>query len=354
MTMDVLRIGLVGAGAISSQHFEAIAALPSTRLVAVASASEERARAAGTSQGVPWTTHIDDLLARDDVDAVTICSPSGLHSGQALASLQAGKHVLIEKPIALTVADADVVIAEARARGLVAAVVSQRRFEPAVRALKAAVDAGHLGRVALVIGEGLYDRPQSYYDSAAWRGTTAFDGGVLMNQAIHTIDLMRWIGGPVIAISGQVATLTHTMEAEDTAAVAIRFASGALGTITATTCARPEQPVELRVYGDRGHVRLSGATVAEWDVPGAPAPSARDDAADDPRDEAGDDASVARTWGTSSAGYLRQYADLVAAVGSGGPPAVTAQDGRDAVELIVAAYESSRTGHEVAIGGGRS
>ncbi|MCY7419952.1 MAG: Gfo/Idh/MocA family oxidoreductase [Chloroflexi bacterium] len=354
MTMDVLRIGLVGAGAISSQHFEAIAALPSTRLGAVASASEERARAAGTSQGVPWTTRIDDLLARDDVDAVTICSPSGLHSGQALAALQAGKHVLIEKPIALAVADADRVIAEALARGLVAAVVSQRRFEPAVRALKAAVDAGHLGRVALVIGEGLYDRPQSYYDSAAWRGTTALDGGVLMNQAIHTIDLMRWIGGPVVAVSGQVATLGHSMETEDTAAVAIRFASGALGTMTATTCARPEQPEELRVYGDKGHVRLSGATVAEWDVPGATVPSAGDDAADDPRDEADDNASLTRTWGTSSAGYLRQYADLVAAVRTGGPPAVTARDGRDAVELIVAAYESSRTGHEVAIGRGHS
>jgi UDP-N-acetyl-2-amino-2-deoxyglucuronate dehydrogenase len=213
------------------------------------------------------------------------------------------------------------------------------------------VDAGHLGRIVLVIGEGLYHRPQSYYDSAAWRGTTSLDGGVLMNQAIHTVDLMRWIGGPVVAVSGQVATLGHAMEAEDTAAAAIRFASGALGTICATTCVRPEQPVEFRVCGDKGHVRLSGATVAEWDVPGASAPLAKDDAADDPGDEA-DDASVTRTWGTSSAGYLRQYADLVEAVRSGRPPAVSAQDGRDAVELITAAYESSRTGHEVSIGGG--
>ena len=285
MTSEVLRIGLVGAGAISTQHLEAIEALPSTRLAAVMSASAERARAAGTAHGVPWSTRLQELLDRDDIDAVTICSPSGLHAEQALAVLRAGRHVLIEKPIALTVADADAVIAEARGRGLVAAVVSQRRFEPAVRALRTAVDAGRLGRIALVIGEGLYFRPQSYYDSAAWRGTVALDGGVLMNQAIHTIDLMRWIGGPAVAVSGQVATLGHAMEAEDTAVMTIRFASGALGTMTATTCVSPEQPAELRVHGDRGHVRLTGATVAEWDVPGMDAPPDKDEAADDPRDE---------------------------------------------------------------------
>lgn len=351
MSDDPLRIGLVGTGAISTQHLEAIEALPSTRLTAVASASSERARATGEAHGVPWTTDLGELLARDDVDAVAICSPSGLHPAQALAALRAGKHVLIEKPIALTVADADAVIAEARARGLVAAMVSQRRFEPAVRALKSAVDAGALGRVALVIGEGLYFRPQSYYDSAAWRGTTGLDGGVLMNQAIHTVDLMRWVGGPAVAVTGQVATLGHAMEAEDTAVMSVRFASGALGSMSATTCASPEQPVELRVYGDRGHVRLTGASVAEWDVPGVEAPPERDDAADDPRHE--DAASpVTRTWGTSAAGYLRQYADLVDAVRTGRPPTVTAQDGRDAVELIAATYESSRTGREVRVGGG--
>jgi predicted dehydrogenase len=350
--MDSLRIGLVGAGAISTQHLEAIEALPSTRLVAVMSASPEHAQAAGESQGVPWTTRLEELLEREDVDAVTICTPSGLHPAQALAALRAGKHVLVEKPLALTVADADAVIAEAQRRGRVVAVVSQRRFEPAVRTLKAAVDAGRLGRIILVIGEGLYHRPQSYYDSAAWRGTVALDGGVLMNQAIHTVDLIRWIGGPVSAVAGQVATLGHEMEAEDTAAVAIRFASGALGSMVATTCASPEQPVELRVYGDEGHARLTGALVAEWDVPGVEAPAAKDDTADDPRADPG--APVTRTWGTSSAGYLRQYADLVDAVRSGRPPAVTDRDGRDAVEIITAAYQSSRTGGEVVIGGGIS
>lgn len=347
---DALRIGLVGAGAISTQHLEAIAALPTTRLAAIASGSEAHARAVGEAHGVPWTTRLDDLVARDDVDAVAICSPSGLHPAQALAALRAGKHVLIEKPIALDLEPADAVIAEARARGLVAAMVSQRRFEPAVRALKAAVEQGLLGRVAMIVGEGLYFRPQSYYDSAAWRGTIDLDGGVLMNQAIHTVDLMRWIGGPAVAVTGQVTTLGHAMEAEDTATMSIRFASGALGTLHATTCVSPEQPVGLGVYGDRGHVRLSGAEVAAWDVPGQDAPNVADEADDDPRAEA-DGPPVTRTWGTSAAGYLRQYADLVDAVRTGRPPTVTAQDGRDAVELIVAAYASSREGLEIRLRG---
>jgi predicted dehydrogenase len=208
------------------------------------------------------------------------------------------------------------------------------------------VDDGLLGRVALVIGEGLYYRPQSYYDSGAWRGTLDLDGGVLMNQAIHTVDLMRWIGGPAISVSGQVTTLGHAMEAEDTATISIRYASGALGMLCATTCVTPEQPVELRVYGDRGHVRLVGAEVAEWDVPGREAPVGTDEAADDPRAET-DASTVSRTWGTSAAGYLRQYSDLVDAVRTGRSPTVTAQDGRDAVELITAAYASSRDGREI-------
>jgi UDP-N-acetyl-2-amino-2-deoxyglucuronate dehydrogenase len=220
MTSDApIRVGLVGCGAISTQHLEAIAAVDGLSLAAVMSASADRARTVGDRWGVPWTTSLDELLARDDVDAVTVCSPSGLHPAQALAALRSGRHAIVEKPIALSIPDADAVVAEGRERGLVVATISQRRFEPAVRALKAAVAAGALGRISLVITEGLYHRPQAYYDSAAWRGTRELDGGVLMNQAIHMIDLVRWIGGPIASVSAHIATLGHEMEAEDTASV---------------------------------------------------------------------------------------------------------------------------------------
>jgi predicted dehydrogenase len=337
-----IRVGLVGCGAISTQHLEAISALPGLALAAVASASEARAQAAGDRWGVPWTTRLEELLARDDVDAVTICTPSGLHPAQALAALRSGRHAIVEKPIALTVADADAVVREGRERGLVVATISQRRFEPAVRALRAAIGAGALGRISLIIAEGMYHRPQSYYDSAPWRGTLDLDGGVLMNQAIHTIDLVRWMGGPVASVAGHVATLGHVMEAEDTASVSLQFTNGTLGEIVATTCATPEFPTELRVYGDRGHVRIVGELATEWDVPGVPAP----ERAAEPEPPG---VGATQTWGTNALGYLRQYADFVGAVRSGRPPAVTGQDGRNAVEIITAAYEADRSGRAVTL-----
>ena len=344
--MDPLRIGLVGCGAISTQHIEALEALAETRLVGVVSASVQRARATGERWSVPWSTRLDDLLERDDVDAITICTPSGLHPGQALAALRAGKHVLVEKPIALSVADAEAVIREGHARDRVVGTVSQRRFEPAMRALHDAIAAGALGRISLIIAEGLHHRPQSYYDSAAWRGTIALDGGVLMNQAIHMVDLVRWIGGPVRSVSAHVATLGHQMEAEDTASVSFRFANGTLGEVVATTCANPEFPTELRVYGEDGHVRIVGEDPVEWAVPGVPAPQRE---ADLEPPSAGVGATV--TWGTNAVGYLLQYADFVEAVRSGRPPAVTGEDGRNTVELITAAYEADRAGRAVLLEG---
>lgn len=343
-TAGLIRVGLVGCGAISTQHIEAISTLDGLQLAGVVSASADRARAVGERWGVPWSVRLEELLGRDDVDAVAIATPSGLHPGQALAALRSGHHVIVEKPIALRVADADAIVREGHERGLTVATIFQRRFEPVVRALHAAVEARALGRLSVIVAEGLYHRPQSYYDSAAWRGTFELDGGVLMNQAIHTIDLVRWIGGPVVSLSAHVATLGHVMEAEDTASVSLRFASGTLGSIFATTCANPEFPVELRVYGDLGHVRIVGEAAVEWDVPGVPAPGDADDHV-----PAAPGIGTSRTWGTSAIGYLRQYADFADAVRSGRPPVVTGEDGRNAVEIVTAAYEADRTRSSVSL-----
>jgi UDP-N-acetyl-2-amino-2-deoxyglucuronate dehydrogenase len=347
-----LTFGLIGCGAISTQHFEAISAIPGARLGAVASASSERARAAGERWGVPWTTNVDELLGRTDLDAITITTPSGLHAPQALAALASGRHVLVEKPLALTVADADAVIDAGRRQGRTVGTVSQRRFEPIVQAAREAVVGGALGRVTLIIAEGLYHRPQSYYDSAAWRGTVALDGGVLMNQAIHLIDLVRWFGGPVESVAAQVATLGHDMEAEDTAAVSLRFANGALAEIVATTTVSPESPTELRIHGDRGHIRIVGEAATEWDVPGVPAPSSAGDATIEGQGDGGGPAGApTATWGTTASGYVRQYTDYLAAVREARPPFVSGEDGRNAVELVTAAYEASRTGRSVELAG---
>ena len=341
-----VRFGLIGAGAISTQHLEALDAIPGAQITAIASASTERARAAGEKWGVPWTTDIEQLLARDDVDVVSISTPSGLHPGQALAALRHGKHVLVEKPIALSNADARAVVDEARRRDLLAGTVSQRRFEPVVRAVRDAVADGALGQIAMIVAEGFYFRPQSYYDSASWRGTVELDGGVLMNQAIHTIDLLRWMGGPVLRVGAHIATIGHRMEAEDTATVSLRFGSGAVGAILATTCAVTERPTELRIHGDRGHIRLVGEEAAEWEVPDRAAPNVA------ALSFAEGVAGATATWGTSAVGYVRQYTDFIEALRGGRPPAVTAEDGAAAVEIVLAAYESSRTGRSVELGGG--
>ena len=351
-SQPVLRFGLIGCGAISTQHVEAIRASGGAELVAVSeSASVERARAAGERWGVPWTTDFNELLARDDIDAVSICTPSGTHAAIALAALGRGKHVVVEKPLALTVADADGLIAEGRRVGRLVVTISQRRFEPVMQALMSAVTAGAFGRVALVMTEGLYQRPQSYYDSAPWRGTRALDGGVLMNQAIHMVDLVRWIGGPVDSVAGHLATIGHTMESEDTATVSLRFASGALGSIVATTCATPEFPAELRIYGDQGHARIVGDEATEWSVAAGSAIRPPDPQA--PPEPAGGGLAPA-TWGTDATGHIRQYADLVDAVRAGRAPAITGEDGRAAVEIVTAAYEASETGRSIALAGARS
>jgi predicted dehydrogenase len=333
-----LLVGLVGCGAISTQHVEAIAAVDGLRLGAVASASEERARTVGTRSGVPWTTSVEELLDRSDIDAVAILTPSGLHASQAIAALERGKHVLVEKPLALTVEDAEAVIDAADRRSLALATVSQRRFEPVMGALHEGVTSRAFGTISLVVAEGIYLRPQSYYDSAAWRGTTALDGGVLMNQAIHLVDLVRWLGGRVRSVVGHVTTRTHTMEAEDTATVSLAFETGALGSIVATTSAVAESPAELQVVGDAGRARIVGELAVEWEVPGVDRPPAAPVVGDRP---------TAATWGTTATGHVRQYADFLEAIRTGRPPAVTGTDGRNAVEIVTAAYEASRTHRSV-------
>lgn len=341
-----MRFGLVGCGGISTQHIEAMNAVEGARLVAVTSASSARARDTGEKWGVPWTARLDELLARDDVDAVAVTTPSGLHAEIALAALRRGKHVIVEKPLALSVADTDELIAEGRRQGRLVAAVSQRRFEPVMEALQRAVAAGGFGRIALILAESLNYRPQSYYDSAAWRGTRALDGGVLMNQAIHEVDLVCWLGGPVASVAAHIATLGHRMESEDTATVGLRFANGGLGEVVATTCATPGFEQEVRIYGDAGHARIVGDRPAEWAVPGIAAPTtAMLEPGIDPT------SLSAPTWGTDSIGHTRQYADFVAAILTGRQPAIAGEDARRAIEVVTAAYESDRTGRTVELPG---
>lgn len=338
----MIGYALIGCGGIAAQHLDAIAATPGARLVAVASRSAASAQRVGEAHGVPWYTDVAAMLQRPDLDVVILCTPSGLHAEQALLALQHGKHVVVEKPLALTLESADELLAEAQRCGLQVAVISQRRFEPVIEALRGVLESGALGQLVLLEGAVHYHRTQAYYESADWRGTIAMDGGALMNQAIHMVDLLRWLGGPVSSVAGQIATLTHQMEAEDVATASLRFQSGALGTITATTSAYPGFDQQLRIYGERGFIELHGQRVAGWSVPGHPAPA----------EAAAEGSGASNPLAISAAGHARQYADITAALQEGRPSAITGRDGRETLALVLAVYESARTGRAVTPGGG--
>lgn len=324
--MAGIRVGIVGYGAIGRTHAEAVRATGG-QVVAVAG----RAAAADS----PFAYHADhrQLVARDDIDVVAICSPSGLHAQHALDAIAAGKHVVIEKPLALDLGDGERVIQAARDRGVLLSVISQRRFEPDLRYLQARIAGGELGRALLGEANVRWWREDSYYSSAAWRGTVALDGGALMNQAIHIIDLLRWLLGPVDQVCGATATLAHAIESEDTAVAAIRFAGGALGSIVATTAARPGVPAELILSFERGSVAFAGAGISRWDLPVPPPPTASPAA----RGGESDPAAI------GVLGHIAQWRDITEALAAGRRPFVSGEDALATLALVLSIYESSRT-----------
>jgi predicted dehydrogenase len=332
-----LRFAIVGAGTVARFHARAVADAPGARLSAVCSRDPERAAAAARELGVECAPSYEALLARGDVDAVCLCTPSGLHAAQAIAAARAGKHVLVEKPMALTLADADAMIAACRSAGVKLAVALQRRTETVYQSLRSAIAAGELGRLTLGCASVPYFRPQAYYESATWRGTWALDGGgALMNQGIHLVDLLLWLMGDAEEVSARSATLAHAIEVEDCVVASLRFGSGALGSLIATTAAAPGFPHRVEVYGSEGGAQIEGECVVRWQDRSAkqrPVTAALADAG-----------AGASATGISAAGHTRIVADLVEAVGAGRAPLVPGEEGRRCLALVLAVYESARTG----------
>jgi UDP-N-acetyl-2-amino-2-deoxyglucuronate dehydrogenase len=333
-----LGIGIVGAGIVARYHAQAIAQTAGARLVAVSRGDAARAAESAAEFGVPCETSIDALLARADVDAVCLCTPSGQHAAQAVAAAQAGKHVLVEKPMALSLPDADAMIAAAREARVLLAVAFQRRTEPAYQAVKAAVTSGSLGTLVMGAASVPYFRGQEYYDSAPWRGTWTLDGGgALMNQGIHLADLLLWFLGDVAEVSARAATLAHAIEVEDGVAATLRFASGALGALYATTAAAPGFPHRIEVYGTKGGVQVEGEAVVRWHA-GTPAPEPLQPGG------AASAGSGASPTGLPVTGHVRLMRDFVDSVREGRAPLVSGEEGRRSLALVLAVYESARTG----------
>ena len=338
-----LGVAIVGAGIIGDNHARAIVAVPGLRVVALVDPSREsRAAVAATLSelGRPPVAEfasLTDALALPDLDLVAICTPSGLHVSLAEQAIAAGKHVLIEKPLDVDLDRARRFAAIARAAaddGIVVSVVSQHRFDDASERVDAAVASGEFGRLTSGVASIAWWRPQSYYDSADWRGTRQLDGGgAAMNQGIHTIDLLLWYFGRPALVSARTALLAHSgIEVEDTLAATIVFESGALGLIHATTAAYPGVSASLAVYGS------SGSAVIENDALTFFRTSLTEGATD---------AGAAQPVGGPGTGHEAQYADLVAAIRDRRPPRVTVDDALLALATVRAMYLSAESGETV-------
>jgi len=348
MSRSPLGFAIVGTGMIAGYHARAIQQTPGARLVGVVSRSPEKGRAFAAQHDISVVTStLEEMVARSDVHVVNVTTPSGAHLEPALCSIRAGKHVIVEKPLETTPARADQILAAASERGVKVAAIFQARFGAGALRVKAALDAGRFGRLVLASVYVKWHRSPDYYVTP-WKGTWELDGGgALMNQAIHGVDLLQWLAGLPTEVTGRLTRRVHLgIEADDTTVATLRFPCGALGTIEATTAAWPGWSRRLELCGERGAVCLEDDHVARWDF--AQAEPGDDALRAAPRDTSlGSGAGTA--GGISITGHLRQIHDFVDAVRDDRAPAIDGREGRKAVALVHAIYESARTGVSVRV-----
>ena len=334
-----VRIALVGCGRISRNHFEALRKVQGLTLTAVCDVVEARAREAGKEQGVPAYESYEEMLAAAPCDVVTICTPSGLHPAHGIAAAQAGKHVITEKPMAISLPAADELIAACDASRVQLFVVKQNRLNAPIRLLRRAMDKGRFGRIYLVNSTVRWTRPQEYYDQASWRGTWALDGGAIMNQASHYVDLVQWLIGPVQSVMAKTATLARRIEAEDTGVALLRFESGALGVIEVTVLTYPRNlEGSITVLGEKGSVKIGGTAVnrvEHWQF------------ADYDDDDKLIESASTNPPSVYGFGHEAYYHNVLASLRGEAAAGTDGREGRKSLELILGLYESASSGREV-------
>lgn len=339
MDKKELGFGIIGTGAIAALHAAAINACPDSRLVAVCSSTPARAKAAAEKFGVPADHQIHDFLSRSDLDVVAICTHSGNHLEPALEAARAGKHILLEKPIEVSLERAKVLTQACADAGVKLGVIFQNRLKPGYLQLKQAVEAGVLGKLLLGTAAINWYRDATYYSSSDWKGTLKGDGGAaLINQGVHTIDLLLDIMGEAEAVYGQVRTLVHKIEGEDLGAAVIDFKSGALGTITGGTSLFPGNPERLEIYGEKGNTILEGGKIVTWNVPG--------EMGELPASEMGG-SGAADPMAIDYRLHLGQVEDMVAAIRENREPMVSGRDAMKSLQLILGIYQSSKENRKV-------
>jgi len=341
--MSKLRFALVGCGRIAKKHAEILAKqLPDAELTAVCDTVAERAEAYGRKYNVPFFTNMHEMMkkAGDRIDVLNILTPSGNHAENTVALAPYGKHIVVEKPMALTIDDADSMISACDRAGVKLFVVKQNRYNYPVQKLRAALEEGRFGKLVLGTVRVRWCRDQKYYDQDSWRGTWRYDGGVFTNQASHHVDLLEWMMGDVESVFAKSATQLVRIEAEDTGVVVLKFKNGALGIIEATTATRPKDlEGSISILGEKGTVEIGGFAVNEmkiWNfVEGRP-----------------EDAEVVAQFRNNPPdvygfGHVEYLKDVIDSIRNNKKALVDGLEGRKSLELIMAIYESIETGKEV-------
>jgi UDP-N-acetyl-2-amino-2-deoxyglucuronate dehydrogenase len=340
-----LRFAVVGSGVIAGVIAAALADVEDAELRVVVGRSADSARRLADQHGARWTDDIAGWLRTPvaaSVDVVVVATPSGTHAGLVITALEAGKHVLVEKPIEVSLEAADRIIDAERRTGNIVAVVSQHRFDAATERVVEAVRSGGLGRLTSAIASCAWWRPQSYYDGAAWRGTSELDGGgAIMNQGIHLVDLLLAVMGEPVEVYARTGLLAHEgIEVEDTAVATVEFASGALGVVHATTAASPGLEASLRIHGDRGSAVIVDDELVYLGI----GPVV---------DDQTEGAAAGEPAGGLGPAHVKQLRDLVAVIRArqtgavDAVPRVGTTDGRGALALVLAMYDSARSGRPV-------
>lgn len=330
-----IHIGLIGGGNISLTHARAVAEIPGAELVAVHGSNQQKIEQLCGEFGGNACTDFQSFLGHRPLDMVVIGSPSGLHAEQGIAAAMRGLHVLVEKPIDITTKRADLLIAECEKAGVKLGVIFQDRFKSSVRQLKQLISEGKLGRLLLADARVKWYRPPEYYRNSRWRGTWKLDGGgALMNQGVHTVDLLLWLLGDVQNVQARTATLLHAIETEDTAIALLEFSSGVAGVLQATTAAYPGYPRRVEITGSEGtlilegdHLTITGLRIPPHDLGNKEAP--------------GRNASATSPQVDDIRGHQRAIEDFITAIKNNGVPACDGHEGRRSVALIERIYQAA-------------
>jgi len=338
---EKFNFAVIGCGKIANRHCSILSENSETNLIAVCDQIKEKADEFAKEFNCKAYYDSKELLKDENIDVVSICTPSGLHAEQTIEAAKAKKHIVCEKPMALTLEDCDNMIKECAENNVRLFIVKQNRYNEPIVKLKNAIDRDKLGRIYMVNAHILWNRTPKYYQEEPWRGTAKFDGGALMNQSSHFVDLVHWLGGNVKSVYSKMDNFIHNLETEDTGTVILKFENGAIGNIQYTTCVYDKNfEGSLVVLGTKGTVKVGGQYLNEiehWNIEGMPTPRLKEK-------------TLPNAYGYyqgSAANHGKFYENVIDVLKGRSNKTVMGTDGRAAVEIILAAKESAKTGNEV-------